>query len=412
VIPVKIEQPWVEKYRPQGFKDLVGNSNAITKVNDWLSKWPKSVHRNKRALMLFGPSGVGKTVVVHTIASEQGYDITEINATVKRSKKNMIELLQTSTMTGTLTSRRGRVLLVDELAGLSGRSDRGAASALIEYIPKTRVPIVLVTNNVSEPKIRPLLKVSTLIEFEPVKESEIVDMLKRICLQEKLKFEDSALDTLASHSRGDIRAAINDLQSMVKTGSVLNQKHVLEFIQSRDQKVDLNEVLDRIFYAETWNKAVRAANQTDVYPDELIRWISANIPLVFPDIKQQAKSFDLLSRASIFSRRINRTQNWRLLPYYKELMCITGTITGGTPTAKRPEYRFPEWIQQMGFSRSVRQKRALVGQILSPIVHLSTRKAYEEYNIVLKALLKNTNLKELVKNDLNLSEELVQFILK
>ena len=151
MISVKVEQPWVEKYRPQGIKDLVGNSNAITKVNDWLSKWPKSVHRNKRAIMLFGPAGVGKTVVVHTIASELGYDITEINATVKRSKKRMIELLQTSTMTGTLTSRRGRVVLVDELAGLSGRSDRGAASALIEHIKKTRVPIILVTNNVSEP---------------------------------------------------------------------------------------------------------------------------------------------------------------------------------------------------------------------------------------------------------------------
>jgi replication factor C large subunit len=274
------------------------------------------------------------------------------------------------------------------------------------------VPIILVTNDISEPKIRPLRKVSTLIEFEPVKESEIVEMLKQICNQEKIRFEDSALDTLASHSRGDIRAAINDLQSITKSVRVLNQKEVLEFIQSRDQRIDIHEALDRIFYAETWNKAVSAANQTDVYPDELIRWISANIPLVFPDIKQQVKAFDFLSRASIFSRRISRTQNWRLLPYAKELMCITGTITNGTPTSKRPEYHFPEWIRQMGFSRGVRQKRALVGHALSPIVHLSAKKAYEEYIIVLKALLKNTNLEERIKNDLDLPEELVHFILK
>ena len=409
---VMIDQPWVEKYRPQSSKDLVGNTTAISKIKKWLSNWPKSIFRNKRALMLFGPSGVGKTLVAHTIASELGYDITEINATVKRSKKRIGELLQTSTMTGTLTSTRGRVLLVDELAGLSGRSDRGAASALKEHIQKTRVPIILVTNDISEPKIRPLRKITTLIEFEQVRGSEIVEMLKRICNQEKIRFEDSGLDTLASHSRGDIRAAINDLQSIAKSVSVLNNRNVLEFIQSRDQKINLNEALDRIFYAETWNKAIIAANQIDVYPDELIRWISANIPLVFPDLKQQVKAFDFLSRASIFSRRINRTQNWRLLPYSKELMCITGTITDGTPTPKRPEYRFPDWIQQMGFSRGVRQKRALVGHTLSPIVHLSAKRAYEEYIIVLKALLKETKLKEIVKNDLDLSEELVNFILK
>jgi replication factor C large subunit len=202
------------------------------------------------------------------------------------------------------------------------------------------------------------------------------------------------------------------LQSITKSVSVLNKKKLLEFIQSRDQKINLNEALDRIFYAETWNKAIIAANQIDVYPDELIRWISTNIPLVFPDLKQQVKAFAFLSRASIFSRRIKRTQNWRLLPYSKELMCITGTITDGTPTPKRPEYRFPDWIQQMGFSRGVRRKRALVGHALSPIVHLSSKRAYEEYIIVLKALLKEAKLKEIIKNDLDLPEELVHFILK
>jgi replication factor C large subunit len=412
VIPLIIDQPWIEKYSPKTIADLVGNTAAISKIITWLDNWPQSVHRNRRALLLFGPAGVGKTTVVYTISRELGYDITEINASEKRSKKRMVELLNQSIMTGTLTSSRGRVLLVDELAGLSGKSDRGAASALTEYIPKTRVPVILVTNDVDEPKIRPLRKISSPIEFEPVKESEIVEMMKRICEIEKVKFDDSALEALVPLSRGDIRAAINDLQSIAISGSKITQKNVLEFIKSRDQKIDLNEVLDRIFYAETWNKAVTAANQTDVYPDELLRWINANIPLVFPNIRQQAKAYALLSKASIFSRRIRRTQNWRLLPYSKELMCITETLTEGPPVSKRPEYRFPDWIRQMGFSRSVRQKQVMVGQALSPIVHMSAKRAYQEYKPLLKVLLKNPVLKEPVTKDLDLSKELVQFILK
>ncbi|MFX1539817.1 MAG: replication factor C large subunit [Promethearchaeota archaeon] len=407
-----IAEPWVEKYKPQKIRDLIGNNRAIAKITEWLQEWPKTITRNRRALMLYGPSGVGKTIAVYTIARELGFEISEINASVKRSKKRMSELLRTSTMTQTLTSKRGRLVLVDELAGLSGKSDRGAASALNYHIKNTRVPIILVTNDVSDSKISPLKKICTLIEFEPFKPSEVTTILKRICKKEKLTFDEPGLELLATYSRGDIRAAINDLQSIARTGANISKKTILELVRSRDHTIDIREVLDHIFYAENWNKAVYAANQSGVYPDELLRWISNNVPIVFTDINQQVKAFDLLSKASIFASRISRTQNWRLLPYSKELMCITGSITDGTPTPDRSNYQFPEWIRQMGFSRGIRQKRIAIGQIISPIVRMSAKKAYKEYLIVLKAFLKNPHTKPTVTAELKLTEDLIQFILK
>ena len=406
------DKPWVEKYTPQKTKDLVGNRQVISKISDWLANWPRSIARNRRALLLHGPPGVGKTVAVYTIARELGFEVSEINATVKRSKKVLSELLKNATMMTTLTQKKGRLILVDELAGLSGRSDRGAASALRDYIPITRVPMVLVTTDVSDQKIRSLLQLCISFEFQLLTASEITGLLTRICKQEQLSFEESGLQTLVTYSQGDLRAAINDLQSVSKTGKAITDASVTEFLKKRDRIIDLNETLNQIFYADSWNQAILAANQTDVYPDELIRWISNNVPLVFRDVKQQAKAFELLSKASIFSRRIQRTQNWRLLPYSKELMCITGSLTQGTPTPTAPKYQFPEWIRQMGFSRSMRQKRLLVGQLLSPIVHLSASNAYQEYLLILKSLLENPATKDIVAADLELSDELVQFILK
>jgi len=143
-----MDQPWVEKYAPQTIRDLIGNSAVISKVSDWVANWPRSIVRNRRALLLHGPPGVGKTVAVYTIARELGFEVSEINATFKRSKKMMNELLKNTTMMTTLTQKKGRIVLVDELAGLSGRSDRGAASALKDYIPTTRVPMVLVTTDI------------------------------------------------------------------------------------------------------------------------------------------------------------------------------------------------------------------------------------------------------------------------
>ncbi len=405
-------QPWVEKYKPQQISEIVGNKAAVTKITEWLHKWPKGIIRNQRALMLFGPAGVGKTIAVYTIANEFNFEVFEINASVKRSKKMINELLKTSTKTGTLTGKRGRIVLIDELGGLSGKSDRGAASAIKDNIQETQVPIILITNDVSDSKIRPLLKITTFIEFEPITDREIIKKLKSLCAAESLTIEEPTLELLASSSRGDLRAAINDLQKLGESGIEITTKRVNDLLRTRDQRIDINTALERIFFAETWRDAIFVANQTDVYPDELIRWISNNIPVVFPDLSQQKKGWEYLSRASIFNRRITRTQNWRFLPYSKELMSLSGSIMGGKPTSKPSEYRFPEWIRQMGFSRGLRQKRSLIGQTLSPIVHLSAKKAYREYKPLLKALIRIPAQKELIKRDLELSEELIQFILK
>ncbi|MFX1509848.1 MAG: replication factor C large subunit [Promethearchaeota archaeon] len=405
-------QPWTLKYKPKKISSLVGNKAAISRIAAWLKDWPKSIIRNHRGLILFGPSGVGKTLAVYTIATEFDYEVYEINASVKRSKKAITDLLKLSTKTGTLTMKRGRVVLIDELEGLSGKSDRGAASAINAQLALAKVPIILITNDITDPKIRPLRKICTVVEFEPITEVEIVDKLKAICTEESLTFEESALEMLASNSRADLRAAINDLQNLGETGKKITCKRVRDFIKSRDLTIDITKALERIFYADSWSEAISAANQTDAYPDELIRWISNNIPLVYPDLDQQEKAWEYLSRASIFNRRITLTQNWRLLPYSKQLMSISGSLVGGTPSEKRPEFHYPEWIRQMGFSRGVRQKRSLIGQTLSPIVHLSSRKAYDEYKILLKVLIKKPEMREEIQRELELPNELIQFLMK
>jgi replication factor C large subunit len=406
------DQPWTIKYKPQKISSLVGNKAAITQITKWLQAWPKSIKRARRGLILFGPSGVGKTLTVYTIANELDFEVYEINASVKRSKKSMNELLKFSTKTGTLTTKRGRIVLIDELEGLSGKSDRGAASAIKNQLETTRVPIIIITNDISEPKIRPLRKICTAIEFEPINEEEIVKKLKAICTKESLAFEDPALELIATNSRADLRAAINDLQRLVETGQKITYERVRELIKSRDLSFDITEALERIFYAESWSEAVYAANQSDAYPDELLRWISNNVPLIYPDLIQQERAFAYLSRASIHNRRITRTQNWRLLPYSKQLMSIPGSLVGGSPPEKLPEFRFPEWIRQMGFSRGIRQKRSLIGQALSPIVHLSTKKAYSEYKDLLKVLIKNPDIRKKIQRELELPNELIQFLLK
>jgi replication factor C large subunit len=404
-------QPWTEKYKPATRAEFVGNEAAIQAVCNWLQRWPKTSH-GKKALLLFGPTGVGKTAAVYVVAAELGFEVTEINASDKRSKVALEQLLGTATVSGSLFGQRGRIVLVDELAGLSGSSDRGATTALGNLISQTRVPIVLIADDINDEKIAPLRTVCEPVEFQPLPDDAIIKRLETICLKERIEYDKSALEYVADQAKGDMRAALNDLQGVARSGGTATIEKVRRLLKWRDRTLGVSETLDRVFYAEKWKDAIDAADQSDVYPEELLRWISCNVPFVFASSVELSNAFHWLSRASLFSQRIRRTQDWNLLPYFKELMCVTGSVAGGTPIARHLDYRYPEWIRQMGRSRTLRQKQKELGELLSPIVHESWRVAYREYTPVLRLLLENKTRRLSLLKDLGLTEDLASFILR
>ncbi|WPK26746.1 hypothetical protein PUMCH_004107 [Australozyma saopauloensis] len=88
---------WSDKYRPSSFLEIcpAGNERQYRLVMHWLSKWGSLVFGNakiddenvdhlgrplRKILLVHGPSGVGKTAVVHLLARQMGYHVEELNA--------------------------------------------------------------------------------------------------------------------------------------------------------------------------------------------------------------------------------------------------------------------------------------------------------------------------------------------
>ena len=163
--------PWVEKYRPQTIKDLIGfekNSNKLKQfLDDFFNLQTKyrklrkeiktisdpSIIRKKKlqlksfqlkmvrkkAILLIGPAGVGKTTIVYALANDYNMSVIELNASDVRTEDAIQNKLHetvksTNLLSFTKKKSRGKLILIDEVDGIHGQSDRGGVKALLNII--------------------------------------------------------------------------------------------------------------------------------------------------------------------------------------------------------------------------------------------------------------------------------------
>jgi len=75
---------WTQKHKPQTLDEIVGNKKAKQQFYDWVKSWDCGIPK-KRAVLLCGSPGVGKTVTVETIAKELNMELVEKNASDYRT---------------------------------------------------------------------------------------------------------------------------------------------------------------------------------------------------------------------------------------------------------------------------------------------------------------------------------------
>jgi replication factor C large subunit len=124
--------PWPEKHRPRKLDGLVGNHETIRTLKSWVESWISRIP-SKRAALLVGPPGTGKTASVGALASDLDMELVEFNSSDKRNKDSIETLVWRAASQQTLDGRP-RLILLDEVDGLSGTSDRGGVGAILKVI--------------------------------------------------------------------------------------------------------------------------------------------------------------------------------------------------------------------------------------------------------------------------------------
>ena len=79
--------PFTHKYQPKITSDIVGQSIAIAAIKDKISKYNDK--KIRKALLLYGPSGTGKTSSIYALANELDLELIEVNASDVRNTEGL-----------------------------------------------------------------------------------------------------------------------------------------------------------------------------------------------------------------------------------------------------------------------------------------------------------------------------------
>ena len=79
---VELSMDWTEKYRPSSLSEIRGNNKARDALQEWADTWED----DRKAVILHGSPGIGKTSAAHALANAMGWPTIELNASDSRTK--------------------------------------------------------------------------------------------------------------------------------------------------------------------------------------------------------------------------------------------------------------------------------------------------------------------------------------
>lgn len=217
------DKPWIEKYRPVEIEEVVGNFEIVSK----LQAFSKSC--NFPNIILSGPPGIGKTTSVLCAArrllgfrfrdavlelnasDERGVDV--VNNKIKTFASKMIKL----------ESKQRKIIILDEADSMTVSAQQNLRR-LIEH-NETTTRFILVCNQ-SNKVLETIQSRCAIIRCSKLSDREVMIRLLKICEAENVNYSDDGLESIIFTADGDLRKAINNLQTSYKGHSLVNQENV------------------------------------------------------------------------------------------------------------------------------------------------------------------------------------------
>ena len=400
---------WTQKYKPKTLNEIVGNKDAKEQFLSWLKSWNNGPPK-KRATLLYGSPGVGKTVTVEVFAKQLNIELVEKNASDYRTAEAIKHFAGLASQYATLFGGK-RLILLDEVDGIAGKEDRGGVKELIKILKTTRSPIVLTANDAYNPRFSSIRKYCMIISFKKPTVRETISHLKRICTKEGINADEEALKFITERAGRDVRSAVNDLQALAQ-GKTRLTKEDIAWLAGRDRKEEIFAVMHTILYSRDSWEAKKAVSSADVDSDMLFHWVYENVPYHLTDPHDLVEAMNSLALADIYRKRIRDTQNWSLLRYVIDFM------SSGVAAARQHSkssgwvpFRFPGKIRMLSRTKGERALQKSIGTKIWKRCHISATRSTKEVFPYLRIIFKNNPEMAAGLSDwLDLDDEMIEYL--
>lgn len=219
---------FIDKHKPIKSSGIAGQDFAVRDLTSWLKSWngyiqaPANQRRPdfRRAYMLAGPPGIGKSLMVDLVCAECGItNALRLDSLCKRTKKELQVVKDAFTtrnvgayMTGMMQRSKVGAVIVDDIDVMIGGGDVGGVPEIVSFIKKTCVPVICVCNDASHKSLRTLAGLCKVMRMQRPQPNAIFAHLSYINHAEKLGLPPKALQDIVAATGCDVRQAVNELQ--------------------------------------------------------------------------------------------------------------------------------------------------------------------------------------------------------
>ncbi len=202
---------WIEKYRPRTLDDIVDQEDVIRALKGFVEK------RSMPHLLFAGPAGTGKTTTALALAhdiygSEEllRANYMELNASDERGIDTIRTKIKDFAKTAPFGDVPFKIIHLDEADSLTADAQHALRRIMEMYSTTTRF---ILACNYSSKIIEPIQSRCAVFRFGPIPEEAVRERLIMIAEKEGVKYTEEGISAIVYVAEGDLRRAINLLQT-------------------------------------------------------------------------------------------------------------------------------------------------------------------------------------------------------